>query len=92
MACRVSSSGSAGGSCQSFLGAVGEVAGAGGRDDLPAGGLVEVVLDDGFELGHHGQLALDHEAAAVTVDGEVDEAHDAEHALAADDTLAAAMV
>jgi hypothetical protein len=43
---------------------------------------LEVVGDDCFELGHHGQLALDEVAAAPAVRGRVDEADDAEQALA----------
>src|SRR3954451_14916613 len=80
-------SGGAGRSCQELLDGVGEAAGAGGRDDLPAGSLVEVVLDDRFELGQHGQLALDQVAAAVPGGGDVDESDDAEYALAVDDAL-----
>ena len=63
---------------------------AGGRDRVPARGLLEVVGDDRLKLGHHGQLALDEVAAAVLVGGDVDEAHDAEDALAVDDALAGA--
>jgi hypothetical protein len=38
--------------------------------------------DDRVELGHRRQLALDDVVAAVPGDGDVDEAHHAEHALA----------
>jgi hypothetical protein len=52
--------------------------------------LLEVVGDDRLELGHPGQAALDQVAPAVPVGRDVDEAHDAEHALAVDDALAGA--
>jgi hypothetical protein len=52
--------------------------------------LLQVVGDDRFELGHDGDLALDDVAPAVPVGGVVDEAHDAEHALAVDDAFAGA--
>src|SRR5689334_13843858 len=61
-----------------------EAAGHGG-DGVPLGGLPQVVGDEGVELGHRTDLALDEVAAAVAVGGDVADADDAEDALAADD-------
>ena len=60
------------------------------RDGVPGRCLLEVVGDDRFQLGHAGQAALDKETAAARVGGDVDQAHDAEDALAVDDALTGA--